>query len=356
MIESPHSLLEKMTLFWHGHFASRLSQAISPESMLRHVRLLRKNALGSYRELSRDMVTDPAFMVSRGGEENRKAIPNRVFAEHLLETMVGPGAFTEVDVTATARAFTGWFVFGGQSRFVPREHDAGRKTLFGETGPFDQPQGLSAVLKQSAVAERVVRNVYRLLISEEDPPDDSLLEPLIESFAANYQIEPLIEKMLRSRHFFSKAGYRRRVKSPIELAMSILRPMQGRLSTTTLAAKLGRMGQKLHHPPSLQGWPDGGHWLNTATLVGRNNLAFDLLSGTKPLASKLDPEQYARQHGCEDVRSIVEFYLDLFLQADLDRSTVSTIEHAASKVTEKGARGIRQVVHLILTIPEFQLA
>jgi len=137
MIETPHPLLEKMTLFWHGHFATNAAAVKDSRLMQQHVRLLRAGALGSFSSLLGGMARDPALLTWLGADANRKTLPNEDSIRPLMAVFtLGPGQFTEDDVRAAARAFTGWFVLRGQLRYLPREHDGTPKRLLGRQGDF----------------------------------------------------------------------------------------------------------------------------------------------------------------------------------------------------------------------------
>ncbi len=132
MMETPHPLLEKMTLFWQGYFPVNAGEVNNPRLMKEHVQLLRRHALGSFGTLLPAIARDPAMLIWLGAEVNRKAAPNDRFVRPLLETFtLGPGHFAEEDVREATRAFTGRFVLRGQLRDLPQEHDRTAKSILG---------------------------------------------------------------------------------------------------------------------------------------------------------------------------------------------------------------------------------
>jgi uncharacterized protein (DUF1800 family) len=361
IILTPHPLLEKMTLFWHSHFATNSEKVKNARLMQRHVQLLRSHALNSFRALLRAISRDPAVLIWLGAEANRKARPNENFARPLMETLtLGPGHYTEKDVREAARAFTGWFVLRSQLRYIPREHDGNIKQVLGHKGNFTGDDVLRIVLEQPATARNLVCKLYRWLICETEQPNVTLIKPLAESFAKDYDILKLVEKMLRSNLFFSPVAYRQRIKCPVEFALGIVKGLEGVVSTTQLGQDLADLGQNLYNPPTVKGWAGGRHWINSATLVGRYNLALALLRGSGPYGNKLNPWAIAKKHGCSTPKSATRFLLDLFLQSDLEPDVrdalLKTIQTSAGAGGDDPAGTLRHFAHEIVTLPEFHLA
>jgi uncharacterized protein (DUF1800 family) len=289
MMLTPHPLLEKMTLFWHGWFGVGHNRVNHAGFMRDHIRALRAHALGKLDALLGAIVHDPAVFLAAGGANNPKALPNEYFARQLLARYtVGTGQFSPRDVTDTARAFTGYHVRGGKWRDVPTDHDAGPKTIFGQTGTWTPADFARLAAKQPALARRVVRALYRQFISEEQEPSNDVIEPLARSFAADLDIGKLVATMLRSQIFFASPA--QRVKSPVELAVGICRTLGVTVPTLPLGAELAELGQNLYQPPTLKGWPGGRAWINHATIVGRTKLATRLVGNKKFPADPASPE------------------------------------------------------------------
>lgn len=327
--------------------------------MQQHIALLRTGALNSFAALLESISHDPAVLLWLGADANRKARPSENFARPMMEVFtLGPGQCTQTDIQEAARAFTGWFVFGGKLRFIPREHDAGTKRFLGREGNFTSEEVVRIVLEQRATPERLVRGLYRWLICETEDPDVSLVAPMAESFAKDYDVLKLAETMLRSNLFFSPAAYRRRIKCPVEFALGIVKGLEGTVSTTQLAQDLAGLGQNLYYPPTFKGWTGGRHWINSATMIGRHNVAAALLQGSGPYADKLNPWAVAQKHGCSTPEAGVRFLLDLLLQNDLEPDVRDTLMNTAR--TAAGAGGpegdMRRFAHAVVTLGEFHLA
>jgi uncharacterized protein (DUF1800 family) len=361
IIQTPHPLLEKMTLFWHSHFATSGEKVKSARLMQQYIRLLRSQALNSFRTLLEGISHDPAVLVWLDADANRKALPNENFARPLMETFtLGPGQYTEKDVSEASRAFTGWFVLSEQLRYIQREHDENIKHILGQEGNFKDDNVIRILLEYPATSKRLVSKLYNWLICETEPPDANLIAPLAESFAKDYDVQKVMETMLRSNLFFSPAAYRRRIKCPAEFAVGIIRGLEGVVSTTELAQDLANLGQNLCYPPTVNGWAGGQQWITNATMIGRYNLASALLSDSGPYANKLNPSGIAQKYGFSTLESETQFMLDLFLQGNLNPDVYDTMlkmdKEETSNDGNKIEGKIRNFAHAVMTLPEFHLA
>lgn len=357
MIQTPHPLLEKMTLFWHSHFATSGAEVKDVRLMRQHIQLLRSQALGSFENLLEGISCDPAVFLWLGAEANRKALPSESFVRPLMETFtIGPDYSTEKDIQEASRAFTGLFVLRGKLRDIPREHDNGIKHVLNREGNFTGDDVVRILLEQPVTSERVVRKLYRWLISETAEPSDNLIAPLAESLAKDYDVLRLTETMLRSNLFFSSTAYRQRIKCPVEFAVGIIKGLEGVVSTTQLAQDLADLGQDLYHPPTVKGWTGGRHWISSASVVGRYNLALALLRGSGPYEDKLNPYAIAEKHGRSTPDSATQFLLDLFLQGDLDPDVCETLPKILRTEGDDANEYLRRFALAVVTLPEFNLA
>jgi len=356
IIETPHPLLEKMTLFWHDFFAVSADGVADAPSMLGHVKILRAGALGRFDALLAAVSRDPATLLSLGADANRKAMPNDRFARQLLDRYtVGEGNYREKDVREVARAMTGQFVLRMRLRSIDREHDDGVKTVLGQTGKFTGADAVRIAATHPATARNIVRRLYRWFISEVDRPDDAMIAPLVKSFAKDFDIARLVETMLRSNLFFSDRAVGRRIKRPVEYAVGIVRGMEAALPTTKLAVDLAALGEDLYRPPTPNGWAGGRHWINPATLVGRSNLAAALLAPKGPYGGKLDPAAVAGRHGHTGAKPAGRFLASLLASPGQADDVFEKLWAAAPQGANPADR-LRKFTHTLVTQPEFQLA
>src|SRR5262245_7449272 len=214
MLQGGHPLREKLTLFWHNHFATSIAKVRDANLMFRQNCLLREHALSPFGPMLQAVSRDGAMLVWLDSNSNVKGKPNENYARELMELFsLGVGNYTEKDVREAARAFTGWHTGNGGFQFVAAQHDDGQKTVLGKTGNWDGTDIVKIVLEQPAAARFLVRKLYSYFVSEITPPD-ALLEPLCDLFRKNdYDVKALMKTMLASRLFFSDHALRKRIKS-----------------------------------------------------------------------------------------------------------------------------------------------
>jgi uncharacterized protein (DUF1800 family) len=380
MMSTPHPLLERMTLFWHNHFATSIAKVRQVPLMKEQNLLLRKHALGKFRPFVLEMSKDPAMLVWLDSNSNVRGRPNENYARELMELFtLGVGNYTEKDVREAARAFTGWHT---TARYNPRnqqqdaaftfnagQHDGGPKTVLGQTGNWDGGDVVRILLEQPACARFLARKLYRHFISEAETPPDGLLEPLAEQLRkSDYDLGGLVRTILRSRHFYSDYAYRQRIKGPVEFLIGTVRTLEGSMplesAIQNLPGPMDGLGQTLFAPPNVKGWDGGKAWLNSATVLARHNLAWRFVQGPNgPLGARVNPAALVQKHaGKEDYAKQVDFLLQLLLQTakdEVEESARQRLVEFTAKGSPKGGalqRRLRETAHAILLMPEYQLA
>lgn len=271
MVRTDHPFLEKMALFWHGHFACRINNVLFCQQL---VNVIRRHALGNFRDLLFAVSKSPAMLQFLNNQQNRKKHPNENFAREVMELFtMGRGNYTEKDVKEGARGFTGWG-YNSAGRFVFRkyQHDEGVKTFLGKTGRFNGEDLLDIILAHKATAYFLTRKLYAFFVNEQVP--EAVLRPLAEGFyRSGYHIAGLMEAIFRSRDFYRRENLASRIKSPVELLVGLQRAIPvvfGEQKAPLLFQRL--MGQVLFYPPNVGGWPGGRSWIDSATLVFRLRL------------------------------------------------------------------------------------
>ena len=279
MLVTRRPLEEKLTLFWHGHFATGNTKVRDTRMMLRQNEMLRANAAGSFRDLLAGILTDPAMLVYLDNGENRKGHPNENFGRELLELFtMGVGNYTEQDIREASRAFTGWTNDVLEFRFDPATHDDGEKTFLGRTGAFNGDDILDIILDTPVTADYISAKLYRFFVREE--LDENTRVALGATFRdAGYELKPLLRRVFLSRDFYSPAAYATQVKSPVHLVVSTYRKL-GLTALPTIpdfGRLTARLGQTLFNPPNVAGWAGGRTWITPASLLERGNLFRDVL-------------------------------------------------------------------------------
>ncbi len=358
-------LREKLTLFWHGHFATSNHKVLSVPLMLRQNELFRRHALGDFAELLRGVCSDPAMLVWLDGGNSPKEKPNENFGREFQELFtLGLGHYTEKDVREAARAFTGW-ADGHAYSFPPRHDfhfdeahfDDGEKTFLKQTGHWGAADIVRITLEQPACALFLCRKLYRYFVGENAPPSADLLAPLVRELRShNYSVRHVVEIILRSRHFFSAAAYRQRIRGPVEFSAGLVRVLEvprGNVNLLALAAACERQGQDLFYPPNVKGWDGGRTWLTSTTLLERGNWVGDIVWGNATVGVlPYDPPAWGKARDLRPDQAAAAL-VDLLLQDDLDPRARAVIDRTAAPAT---ADALRRALQLALHTPDFQLA
>lgn len=286
MLTTPRPLQEKMTLFWHGHFATSETKVRDYRMLLAQNRMLRENATASFRTILLDIMRDPAMLVYLDNGENVKDHPNENFGRELLELFtMGVGNYTERDIREASRAFTGWTNSVLEFRFDDASHDFGTKEFLGERGDFGGEQIVDIILSQPVTAEFLAAKIYRYFVRED--PSESTRKQLARVLRdARYELKPLLRMIFLSRDFYSSASVATQIKSPVQLFVSTYRKLGlERLPTIPdFNALTGRLGQSLFFPPNVAGWAGGRTWITPATLLDRGNALRNILFAPEPEA------------------------------------------------------------------------
>ncbi len=274
MVHVQHPLVEKLTLLWHGHWATSVSGVLSAPMMLAQNETLRRHSLGDFRDLARAMVTDPALLIWLDAEQNDKSQPNENLSRELMELFVlGIGNYTESDVQEGARALTGWRVnrSAGRSVFAPTLHDGRPKTVLGRTDSFNSQSLVDLLVSQPASSTFVVTRLWRGLGSTAEMPAQ-VLGRLLAAYGADRNVARLVRAMLLDPHFRSTAVRHGQVKAPVEYVVGALRALRV-APAAEMVAFLPLLGQVPFRPPSVGGWPSGESWLTTSAAQARLQFA-----------------------------------------------------------------------------------
>ena len=292
MIDTPRPAEERLTLLWHGHFATSYRSVPDTFLMQQQNQLLRREANGNFATLTRGIVRDPAMLRYLNNNRNNKRRPNENLARELMELFtLGVGNYSENDIKEGARALTGYNVDDNDFRFYQNQHDDEPKTILGQTGPFDGDAFVDILLRQQACAQFTCLKLYDHFVADVGDRYDAVPDAprrVIDDMARTlmrheYRIAPVLTELFRSRHFYDDAVVGHKIKDPTQLMVGTVRG----LGTPTrqwgaLSSGMQAMGQVLFQPPTVNGWDSGRAWINTSTLFARQNLTTYLISGQHP--------------------------------------------------------------------------
>jgi uncharacterized protein (DUF1800 family) len=286
-------LQEKMTLFWHNHFACRTNNALFAQQLNN---LQRTNALGNFGTLLLRVAESPAMLQFLNNQQDQKNHPNENFARELMELFtIGRGNYTENDVKESARAFTG-YGFNRTGEFVTRRffHDDGQKTFLGKTGNFNGEDIMNMLLEKKETAHFICHKLYKYLVNE--IPDPAHINAMADVFYnARYEIKPLLEYVFTADWFYEEKNTGNLVKSPIELLVGLNRQFYITYQRPEVLLQFQRvLGQVLFYPPNVAGWPGGRNWIDSSSLMYRLKTPSTLLNGGLiDFTGKADPEDEA---------------------------------------------------------------
>ena len=268
MVNSEQQLREKMSLFWHGHFASRNLNILYQQQLLD---VIRQNALGNFGDLLAGVSKSAAIINFLNNNQNRKGHPNENFAREVMELFtLGRGNYTEEDVREASRAFTGWGAnISGEFVFRKQHHDFGQKSFLQKTGRFTGDDILNILLQQKQTAHLITRKIYKYFVNEIVDPEkvNWLSEKLYQE---NYNILSLMKTIFTSDWFYEEKNIGSKIKSPIELIVGIQRILPMKFDNDGVQLLLQRLlGQLLFYPPNVAGWPGGKNWIDSSSLMLR---------------------------------------------------------------------------------------
>jgi len=353
MVHTRRPLQEKMALFWHNHFATAYSKlaadsgerqgakllAHKPGSLrgpMGQTELFRQSALGSYRDLLYQVAQDPATVIWLDGQFNTRAKPQENFGREIMELFsVGVGYYTEPDVYAAARVFSGWNIgesegytdndMNAYKEFVFRadQHETSEKTFSfpiysngsrtiparsESDGMQDGIDLITALAVHPETARRLARKFWNFFISEIHPPDPAFVTTTANVYLqSGTRIGPVVYSILTSPWFNDPAMHHARYSWPAEFVVRAIKEVGWQnFSLDKARAPLANMGQALYEPPNVGGWPLGAGWFSTSTMLARSNFAATLASSQKSfIAVNLQPESSSPQALLEAMRERV---------------------------------------------------
>ena len=279
LLSTEAPVIDKMALFWHGHFAVNEDKVRDYRKMLKQLSLFYELGLGNFRDLMIGVAQDPAMLAFLDAGVNVKGSPNENFAREIMELFtMGPGNYTEADIREGARAFTGWNFASTEFQIDIEKHDSGEKKFLERVGNFDGVEIIDIILEQPATAEFLASKIYKFLVTED--LNESLKKELGNCFRKmGYEVKPFVKMLLLSKDFYARENIGSRIKSPVEFVISTYK----KLGVTQIPGSpdfnlvTGSLGQRLMHPPTVAGWSYGKSWITPSLLIERGNFVLDLM-------------------------------------------------------------------------------
>ena len=375
MINTKNPLEEKITLMWHGVFATGWAKVTNGPMMTKQYEMLREHGLGNFQTLLQKLSRDPAMLYWLDQQTNHAEAVNENYGRELLELFsMGRGNYTEEDVRSCARAFSGWTITHVLPRYPtgywPSEfiynsddHDDNEKTFLGETGNFNGDDVIEIIVKQPATSRFVAQEIYKFFVADEI--DDDAVDQIADAYlSSKYEIRDVLRFVFNS-DFFKSARFNR-VKSPIEFIVGTVQlagqhrsPHQFGLAK--LAELSSMMGQELLNPPTVEGWHTGREWIDSAFLVERLNFATEKLSDTKSPGIMEISNRIGAEHSTITRENLLDLCASKFVSVDLDDSTRTVLLQELSSNDDVKCEGaeftsaVAEVLTMISTSKEYQM-
>ena len=371
MIQTPRPAQEKLTLLWHSHFATRHRDLRDSYLMYQQNQMFRTHANGSFAALAGGIVRDPAMIHFLNNNRNIARRPNENLARELMELFtLGEGNYTENDIREGARALTGYTVRDNDFHFARGSHDLGRKTILGAAGWWDGDDFVQLLLRQEACARFVALKLYRHFVA--DVTDDWEVLParnrrVVQQLAdllkrSEFQVAPVLTRLFKSRHFYDPQIIGQKIKSPAHLVAGAARAMRTpERDGRTLVRLLRAMGQDLFEPPSVAGWGGGRAWINTSTLLLRQNACAYLVVGhenanaRRRQNSDYDPMVLFEDVEVPEPRQAVDHLCDLMLGPHVTAERRALLYRFMDGRAEVSSASVTALLLLITAMPEYQL-
>ena len=403
MVHGDRPLQEKMTLFWHNHFATGYTKVAGtlgaaegarylaakasedPGKVRGQIEMLRENALGNFRDILVNIAKDAAMLVWLDGRTNTKAKPQENFAREIMELFtVGVGNYTEEDVYAGARVFTGWNMqqagnaADGSRRqefaYVAAQHEttaktfsfavypSGSRTIGARSASDGMQDGLDLIDGLAAnpnTGRYLATKLYRFFVNEFGAVNETFVNRIANVYLqSKYDMRVVMREVLLSPEFWDPSAYFARYSWPVEFVVRALKDIGWNgFSVNDALTPLSNMGQILYDPPDVAGWRPGQEWFSTSAMLSRLNFAaslasnqkFNLTTAVKTAGANRSPE------------ALLAFISDALVAAPADASVAGELSSylratgawtgADAQIQNKAAG----LVHLIAGSPEYQL-
>jgi hypothetical protein len=376
MIHTPRPLEEKMTLFWHGHFATSNAKLDSPVLLYRQNQIFQTLGMGRFGEFLVAVSTNPAMLEWLDNAANVKDAPNENFARELMELFtMGRGHYTQRDVTEAARALTGWTYTGDrdvdfQFTFDASIHDDGLKVFLGTQGYYKGDDICAILATRPETATFITRKLARFFLGHD--PRAPLARRLTDVYVESQgEIRKIVQEILLSDDFDESADHADMIKSPTELLVGAVRSVGARdalgagadIGASSGAAVSGigpGLGQFLFVPPSVAGWKGGRDWINTGSYLLRMFAAIRLITGD--FADRWDIGGFFAGQSFRSPDALIDFLADRLNMAPPSTTLRQALRDYLAQAgapfvwtADSPNRWGRGALHLFMVSPEYQL-
>ncbi|MEO8498529.1 MAG: DUF1800 family protein, partial [Planctomycetota bacterium] len=243
----------------------------------------------------------------------------------------------------------------GTFRFNRFQHDPEMKTVLGRSGNMPDSESVEIVLDQPAAPQFIVRKLIRYFLFDEPGASDELVEPLAKELRKHaWDIGHIVRRMLTSQLFYSEHVIGRKVRSPVDLVVGLLRTLEGSANAYQLGNDLNQLGQGLFYPPNVKGWDGGRAWINSSTLLGRANVIGRIIRDEKTRFAGGNLQDYFHRLDADSAAPIVDKLVELTLAVQPPQTVKEQLIEVINRPGNRSER-IAEAIHALSTIPEFQV-
>jgi len=348
---SPAPIVEKMVLFWHGHFCTSLDKVFDHRALFEQNQLFRTAGMGNFLSLTHQVSLQPAMIAYLDNDRNVLGSPNENFARELMELFtLGIGNYTEQDVTESARAWTGHGLDqNDRYRFDASDHDGGTKTFFGQTGNYVGPDIINLIFSQKGVrVSQFIAEKLWAFFAYPDPPT-TVIDQIAAAFRSSWNITDALRAIFNHADFLSERSKLGLVRSPIEFAVAAMRHTGLPCSVTHPEWTLRDMGQGPFRPPNVAGWKQNEYWISASAVWAKSSFASRLrwhqynagvFEGNRELEPAASVQTALHHYGIAEASGATRSALEQFVAAE--RATTRWAESAG-------------LLFLPLLSPDFQM-
>ena len=345
LCSGPEPFVDRLTMFWHDHFATSHDKVQDVGAMSRQLQLFDKAGAGRFQDLLLAVARDPAMIRWLDNDSNHVGKPNENLARELLElfTMGVRSGYTEMDVREAARALTGRGVRDGRCQEIARQHDGGSKTVLGVTGNLTGDDVVRIAGARPETARTVATKLLAYYVHPE--PSDAAVDVVAARFTAlDGHVGNLLRELLASRLFFAESSVRCKVKDPLDWTVGHARTLGARIAPMRLAEAAADLGLAIASPPSVEGWHRERAWLTSSTWIRRVNFAAETL---------VPAGEHALEGVADEPEALAATAIDAVLDGDADDAARAKVLAAVRSAPRSSRR--RTALQAVFLLPQSQL-
>lgn len=369
MAYTKRPLQEKLVLMWHGWLTTEARAVNNAVLIYRQNQFFREHALDSFDVILKGITIDPAMLIYLDNRSNRRGRPNENYAREIMELFaMGEGnGYTEQDIREGARALTGWTVTRqGEAQFNRNLFDPDEKKIFGQVGRWGWEDFVDMIVRRPETGPFVARKLWSFFAY--DDPEPEIIHSLARLYyTSGFSIKAMVHWILNSDAFSSEKAYRAKLKSPAELVAGALRSLEITTQGRNLNNLMARMGMQLFNPPNVAGWKGGRAWITSTTLLERLNfgLAVATLRNNASQTEQFDLMGLLRANDLQTPSAVLDHFLDLLVDGNVSPERRELLRDYLESDPPNGRlvldqrfveERVRGLLHLVLAMPEYQLA